>query len=70
MIAILMRYHGHTLQSAVDYVGELCRQAIDGFVETRKKIPSWTTEIDDMIQRYVMGLQNWIAGSAFSFCIM
>jgi hypothetical protein len=62
MITILMNYHGHTLQSAVDYVGELCRETIDGFIETRKNIPSWNPEIDDMVERYAMGLQDWIAG--------
>ncbi|KAK7455115.1 Alpha-muurolene synthase [Stygiomarasmius scandens] len=63
MIVILMVYHGHTLQGAMDYVGDLCKQTIDGFNENRKKIPSWDPEVDDMVQRYVQGLQDWIVGS-------
>jgi len=63
MIVILMRYHGHTLQSAVDFVGELCRQTIDNFIENRKIIPSWGPEIDKMVEGYVQGLQDWITGS-------
>lgn len=62
MIVILMKYHGHTLQSAVDYVGELCSQTIDAFCEGKTKIPSWGPEIDDMVERYVQGLQDWIVG--------
>jgi len=62
MIVILMVYHGHTLQGAMDYVGDLCKQTIDGFNENRKKIPSWDPEVDDMVQRYVQGLQDWIVG--------
>jgi len=63
MIVILMKYHGHDLQGAVDYVGDLCAQTIDTFVENRSKLPSWGPEVDDMVQRYVMGLQDWIVGS-------
>ncbi|KAF8163642.1 isoprenoid synthase domain-containing protein [Crassisporium funariophilum] len=63
MIVILMVYHGHTLQSAIDYVGDLCAQTIDTFSANKKKLPSWGPEIDDMVERYVQGLQDWIVGS-------
>ncbi|KAF5375454.1 hypothetical protein D9757_009969 [Collybiopsis confluens] len=63
MLTILMKYHGHTLQSASDHVGDLCDQASQGFLETRKNIPSWGPEIDDMVNRFVDGLENWIIGS-------
>ncbi|TFK63351.1 terpenoid synthase [Pluteus cervinus] len=63
MIVILMKYHGHDLQGAVDYVGNLCAQTIDTFVENRKNLPSWGPEIDDMVQKYVQGLADWIVGS-------
>ncbi|KAF5373605.1 hypothetical protein D9758_000965 [Tetrapyrgos nigripes] len=63
MIVILMECHGHTLQSSMDYVGDLCKQTIDDFNENKTKIPSWGPEIDDNVQRYVEGLQNWIVGS-------
>ncbi|KAJ6531101.1 terpenoid synthase [Mycena capillaripes] len=63
MIVILMNFHGHTLQSAVDYVGDLCRSTIDTFQRDRESIPSWGPEIDEMVQRYVEGLEAWIVGS-------
>ena len=63
MICILMKYHGHTLQSAVDYVGDLCAQTIDAFSANKTQLPSWGPEIDDMVARYVQGLQDWIVGS-------
>ncbi|THU80222.1 terpenoid synthase [Dendrothele bispora CBS 962.96] len=62
MIVILMVYHGHSLQSAMDYVGDLCKQTIDGFNEN-KKITSWGEEVDKMVKAYVQGLQDWIVGS-------
>ncbi|KAJ6501917.1 isoprenoid synthase domain-containing protein [Mycena sanguinolenta] len=63
MIVILMKYHGHTLQSAVDYVGELCRLSIDTFQRDRASIPNWGPEIQGMVERYVQGLESWIVGS-------
>ncbi|KAF7294122.1 Terpene cyclase [Mycena chlorophos] len=63
MIVILMKYHGHTLQSAVDYVGELCRLTIDAFQRDRFEVPSWGPEVDEMVQRYIGGLEAWIVGS-------
>jgi hypothetical protein len=62
MIIILMEYHGHTLQSAVDYVGELCRSTIDTFMENCSNISSWGEEIDIMVERYIQGLEAWIVG--------
>ncbi|ESK90199.1 hypothetical protein Moror_7733 [Moniliophthora roreri MCA 2997] len=63
MIVILMKYNGHTLQSAFDYVGQLCKESIDNFNENRKNIPSWGPEVDDMVQRYVNCLQDWTVGA-------
>jgi hypothetical protein len=62
MICILMEHHGHNLQSAIDYVGDLCAQTIDTFAANKKQIPSWGPEIDDMVAGYVKGLQDWIVG--------
>jgi hypothetical protein len=69
MIIILMKYHGHTLQTAVDYVGELCRLTIDTFQRDRTSLPSWGPEIDDMVNRYVEGLEAWIVGCASLFLL-
>ena len=57
-----MKYHGHNLQSAVDHVGDLCAKTIDTFSANKEQIPSWGPEIDDMVARYVKGLQDWIVG--------
>lgn len=57
-----MKFHKHTLQSAVDRVGELCAETIDQFEHHKGLIPSWGPEIDDMVARYVQGLQDWIVG--------
>jgi len=63
MIVIMMHHHGMTLQEAVDFVGGLCKQAIDRFTEDRARLPSWGPEIDAQVQAYVQGLAYWIVGS-------
>ncbi|EKM75335.1 hypothetical protein AGABI1DRAFT_46681 [Agaricus bisporus var. burnettii JB137-S8] len=63
MIVILMKYHNHTLQSAMDYVGNLCSETIDNFERLKGEVPSWGPEVDDMVARYIQGLQDWIVGS-------
>ncbi|KAG5650494.1 Alpha-muurolene synthase [Sphagnurus paluster] len=62
MIVILMKHRGLALQSAVDHVGDLCAQTIDSFIENRAMIPSWGSETDEMVHKYVNGLQDWIVG--------
>ena len=62
MIIILMQYQNLSLQGAVDYVGELCKQTIDKFSTNKTELPSWGPEIDEMVARYVQGLQDWIVG--------
>lgn len=63
MICVVMHEQQLDLQSAVDFVGELCKQSIDRFNEDRKLIPSWGTKIDKDIAVYVRGLADWIVGS-------
>jgi hypothetical protein len=68
MIVILMKYHNHTLQSAMDYVGKLCSETIDNFERQKGQVPSWGPEVDDMVARYIQGLQDWIVGYVYILC--
>jgi hypothetical protein len=63
MICVVMLEQQLDLQSAVDFVGELCKQSIDRFNKDRKLIPSWGDKIDKDIAVYVRGLADWIVGS-------
>ena len=58
MIVVMMRQEGLDLQSAVDFVGDLCKQSIDRFTEQRANIPSWGPEIDRQVEKYVTGLAD------------
>jgi hypothetical protein len=63
MIDVIMNERGLDLQSAVDFVGDLCKKSIDRFIEDRKNIPSWGAKIDRDVGVYVGGLADWIVGS-------
>jgi hypothetical protein len=67
MIEVLMHHQSLPLQSAVDFVGELCKQSIDRFVVDRAALselsPMWGAKIDRDVSLYVEGLASWIVGS-------
>nr|BBH51502.1 putative sesquiterpene synthase [Clitopilus sp.] len=63
MIPVVMNQEGLDLQSAVDFVGQMCKQSIDRFVEDASNLPSWGPEIDRDVAVYVNGLADWIVGS-------
>ncbi|KAG2139387.1 isoprenoid synthase domain-containing protein [Suillus cothurnatus] len=63
LVAVLMHDQGLDLQGAVDYAGEMCKNAIQCFETNRAILPSWGDEVDRQVAIYVEGLQNWIVGS-------
>lgn len=69
MIPVLMKHHGFDLQTAVDFIGMMCLQCIANFVEDHEKIKKipFGKEVEEMIAKYVDGLQNWMVGKC---CIL
>ncbi|KDQ58781.1 hypothetical protein JAAARDRAFT_47108 [Jaapia argillacea MUCL 33604] len=63
MIVVVMREQGLSLQESIDFVGYMCQQSIDRFVEDRAQLPSWGPAVDTALQIYVDGLADWIVGS-------
>jgi hypothetical protein len=63
MIPVVMNEEGLDLQSAVEFVGDLCKQSIDRFNDDRMNLPSWGAKIDKDVGIYVNGLAHWIVGS-------
>ena len=59
-----MNERGLDLQSAANFVGNLCKKSIDRFNDDRlNNLPSWGPEIDRDVAIYVGGLADWIVGS-------
>jgi hypothetical protein len=63
MIPVVMNQEGVDLQTAVDFVGNMCKHSIDRFNEERSRLPSWGPKIDRDVAIYVDGLAHWIVGS-------
>ena len=60
-----MNQTGLDLQSAIDYVGNLCDQTLVRFNEDRKNLPSWGPDVDRQVATYVDGLASWIIGNVW-----
>ncbi len=56
MIVVVQTQEQLDLQSAVDYVGDLCLGCVDRFQTLRDALPSWGPAIDDQLAAYVAGL--------------
>jgi hypothetical protein len=63
MIPVIMSERGLDLQAAVDFVGEMCKESINRFINYRGHLPSWGPGVDRQINIYVDGLADWIVGS-------
>ncbi|OBZ67350.1 Alpha-muurolene synthase [Grifola frondosa] len=63
LIVVIQQQYGLDLQSAVDFVGDLCLQTIDRFSMLREQMPSWSPQIDRQVQIYVDGLGDWVIGN-------
>ena len=60
-----MNQNGLDLQSAIDYVGDLCDQTLVRFNEDRRNLPSWGPDVDRQVAIYVDGLASWIIGNVW-----
>ncbi|THH13873.1 hypothetical protein EW146_g6385 [Bondarzewia mesenterica] len=63
LVIVAMNERGYSIQEAINFVGDLCKDTIDSFNSVRRSLPSWGPEIDRQVEQYVDGLQNWIIGS-------
>ncbi|KAG2114146.1 isoprenoid synthase domain-containing protein [Suillus discolor] len=63
IVPVIMYERGLDLQGAMDYAGQMCKDAIQRFDSNRAMLPSWGEEVDRQVAIYIEGLQHWIAGS-------
>lgn len=59
-----MTTKGVDLQTAMELAGELVRNTVDRFLACKAALPSWGTEIDEDIAKYVQGCEDWIIANA------
>ncbi|KAG1820891.1 isoprenoid synthase domain-containing protein [Suillus subaureus] len=63
LVAVLMHVQGLDLQSAMDYAGQMCKDALQRFESNCAILPSWGEEVDRQVAIYIEGLQQWMIGS-------
>ncbi|KAJ6569008.1 isoprenoid synthase domain-containing protein [Mycena capillaripes] len=65
MIAVVMHHNGLDLPAAVNFVGDLCKDAMARFTSQKEELPTWGIEIDRDISKYVQGLADWMSGTLY-----
>ncbi|KIJ58608.1 hypothetical protein HYDPIDRAFT_102325 [Hydnomerulius pinastri MD-312] len=64
LVTVLMRERSASLDSALVFAGTLIKQSVDAFLEAEHELLSSSDlGTDREVQRYVLGLRDWIAGS-------
>jgi len=63
IITILMEHKGYTLQQAVDHVGEAFAGLVQRLLEARRNFPSFGSEVDRAIGRYIDAIEIWVVGN-------
>ena len=62
LVSVIMKDRQCTLQSAIDVAESMFKEAVAGYIVAEEKLPSWTPEIDEDVQRYVQGLRECMIG--------
>ena len=62
-----MNEKGLDLQSAIDFVGELCKQTMLRFDNGCRSLPSWGPNIDKEVAIFIDGLMAWMIGNLYWF---
>jgi len=68
VLTVAMHDLGTDLDGAIKWAGEYCDTLERTFKDAVKHLPSWGSDIDEQVTRYVAGLGNWArANEAWSF---
>lgn len=60
---MIKKERGIGVQEAFDVAGQFFESDIEEFLRYKELLPSWGTEIDEAVSRYVAGLESWVGGS-------
>ena len=63
ILTVLMEGKGFNLQGAADHAGVLFGDLMSRFIAERKKLPSWGTDLDRDVNRYVDAIGHWVVGN-------
>ncbi|MBD1811968.1 hypothetical protein NDA07_06970 [Microcoleus vaginatus DQ-U2] len=63
LVTVLRQEYQISLQEAFDRAAELHNAEVRLFIDMSAQLPSFGTEIDATLERYLLGLRSWIRGS-------
>ncbi|THV01930.1 terpenoid synthase [Dendrothele bispora CBS 962.96] len=63
IVTVLMKTYNFDLQTSCDYVGLYFRKLMAQFEMGKIRLPSWSSEVDVQVARYVDALEYWIRGN-------
>jgi hypothetical protein len=63
LVATLLSSQHLSLQKAISLATDMTNAEISAFIELEKQLPSFTTEIDAELQRYIAVLRSWMRGN-------
>ncbi len=64
LVVVLMHEKDIGYQAAIEQAAKMVRDTIVRFETHRAQLPSWGPERDEMVAKYVQGLQDWMIGNA------
>lgn len=62
-LVVTLRPTQPTLQKAIDLAAEMTNAEINAFIDLQSHLPSYTSEIDADLQRFVAVLRSWMRGN-------
>ena len=62
IITVIEKERGVGLQEAFDVVGQFFKDYVEEFVTCKELLPSWGSEVDEAVSRYVTGLECLVSG--------
>ena len=63
LITVIKKDRGVELQEVFDVAGQTFKNDIEEFLRHKELLPSWGTEVDEAVSRYVTRLECWVGGS-------
>jgi len=63
LITVIKEERGIGLQEAFDVAGQFFESDVKEFLECKGRLPSWDSEVDEAVSRYVAALETWVSGN-------
>lgn len=63
LITVIEGERGIGLQEAFDVAGQFFQNDVEEFLRRKELLLSWGPEVDEVVSRYVTGLESWVSGS-------